>query len=150
MVQTKRQHARQAKQRRKTEIQIVEYLVSGGAYFWSGYLAFFVCYQLFHLNLFYSKIIADVVGWIVNYSLQRYWVFKNADLSKHQTQVTGRYIIITLVDFVLDYIIVWSLKQHGLSPYLGQFVSAGFFTVWNYIFYKYWVFPNHRKAGRAT
>lgn len=133
------------KKKQKLEaIRIAEYMVSGGAYFWTGYLVFFLCDQLFGLNLWWAKLAANISGWTVNYLLQRYWVFNNNRLAKHQTEVTSRYIIITAVNFMLDYLIVAGLKSAGLTPYLGQFVSAGFFTVWNYLWYKYWVFPSHK------
>jgi putative flippase GtrA len=133
------------KKKQKLElIRITEYMISGGAYFWTGYLVFFICDQLLGLNLWWAKLAANLSGWTVNYVLQRYWVFNNKRLKKHQTEVTKRYIIITGVNFILDYLIVAGLKAAGLTPYLGQFVSAGFFTVWNYLWYKYWVFPSHK------
>ena len=129
------------KKQQKELTRIGEYLISGGAYFWSGYAAFFVGDKIFHLNLWWAKLAANLFGWTINYLLQRYWVFKNPKLAEHQTEVTTRYVIITLVDFGLDYLIVASLKSAGLTPYLGQFVSSGFFTIWNYLWYKFWVFP---------
>lgn len=142
---------RPAKNKREV-LRIVEYLVSGGAYFWSGYAMFFVLDQLVGLNLWWAKLGANITGWIVNYLLQRYWVFNNPELKKNQTEVTGRYIVITLVDFVLDYLIVAALKSVGITPYIGQFVSSGFFTVWNYLWYKFWVFPDKfkKKHKRTT
>ncbi len=116
-------------------------MISGGAYFWSGYLVFFLIDKGLKGSFFWAKSVSTLIGWMVNYSLQRYWVFRNPELKKHQTQVTSRYIFITLVDFVLDYFIVYGLKLWGITPYIGQFVSSGFFTVWNYLWYKYWVFP---------
>ncbi|MBI3624035.1 GtrA family protein [Candidatus Saccharibacteria bacterium] len=144
------------KPNQKREVtRITEYVISGGAYFWSGYLMFFVMDKGLHLSLWWAKLLANVTGWLVNYALQRYWVFKNPALARHRTEVTGRYVVITLVDFLLDYMIVASLKQLGLTPYLGQFVSSGFFTVWNYLWYKYWVFPEKfakrkRKPARVS
>jgi putative flippase GtrA len=140
-----KKHSESKKQADKNRFrQAVEYLVSGGAYFWTGYLAFFIFDKGFHLTLFWAKILADVAGWIVNYALQRYWVFNNQSVASHKLNVTGRYIFITAVDFLIDYLIVKQLKQIGISPYIGQFVSAGFFTIWNYFWYKYWVFPEKK------
>jgi len=136
------------KEQRKLVIQFVEYLISGGAYFWSGYLVFFICDKGLHFNLWWAKLSANVVGWTVNYTLQRFWVFNNKQLKGHNTQVTGRYAVITLVDFIMDYFIVAGLKSLGLTPYLGQFVSAGFFTVWNYLWYRFWVFPEQFKTKK--
>jgi len=124
-------------------IQFGEYMISGGAYFWTGYLVFFLCYnpKFLGLNLWWSKLFSNIIGWTVNYLLQRYWVFRNPKLRGHFAETSGRYIFITLVDFVLDYLIVAGLKSLGLTPYLGQFVSSAFFTGWNYVWYRFWVFP---------
>jgi len=112
--------------------------------------AFFVGDKVFHLNLWWAKLAANIFGWTINYLLQRYWVFKNPKLAKHQTEVTTRYIMITLVDFVLDYLIVASLKSVGITPYIGQFVSSGFFTFWNYLWYRFWVFPDKFVKSRKA
>jgi len=139
------------KKQRKELIRIAEYMISGGAYFWCGYLMFFALDKGLHLSLWWAKLLANVTGWIVNYLLQRYWVFRNPKLAKHQTEVTGRYATITLVDFLIDYVIVASLKAVGITPYIGQFISSGFFTFWNYFWYKYWVFPEKfTKRAKVT
>ena len=111
--------------------RIAEYFVSGGAYFWTGYGMFFALDKGLHFSLWWAKLAANITGWIVNYILQRYWVFNNSNLKNHQTEVTGRYAVITITDFLLDYLIVAGLKNVGISPYIGQFVSSGFFTAWN-------------------
>ena len=130
---------------RKELIRVVEYMISGGAYFWTGYGVFFVADKVFHLNLWWAKLAANIIGWIVNYILQRYWVFQNSKLNKQTTKVTTRYAVITLVDFVIDYYIVLGLKNAGITPYIGQFASSAFFTVWNYFWYRFWVFPEALK-----
>ncbi len=134
---------RSKNQRRKTLIQFIEYMISGGAYFWSGYALFAYLWSGLHWSLWWATITSNVFGWSVNYILQRFWVFNNKALKGHQTQVTTRYIIITLVDFVLNYFILYSLRKIGITPYIGQFISSGFFTIWNYLWYKYWVFPQN-------
>ncbi len=134
MKRFKKKQVREAK-------RITEYMISGGAYFWSGYAMFFVADQILGWNLWWAKLGSNLFGWTVNFILQRYWVFNNPKLARHQTQVTGRYMMLSAVNFMLDYFIVLALATAGVTPYLGQFVSAGFFTIWNYIWYKFWVFP---------
>jgi len=141
-----------AKRTRLEFYRIIEYLVSGGVYFWTGYLVFFVADSLLGWSLFAAKMVANLVGWTVNYLLQRFWVFRDPRLAKHKVEVTGRYLVITAVDFFLDYLIVYALQLAGITPYIGQFISAGFFTVWNYIWYKTWVFTSriHRRHPKKT
>jgi putative flippase GtrA len=130
------------KKNRKLAIQFAEYLISGGAYFWVGYLILDYLYYALHWNLWWATIISNFIGWAVNFMLQRFWVFNNKTLKAHQTQVTTRYIFITLLDFALNYFILFGLRSIGITPAIGQFISSGFFTIWNWFWYKYWVFPD--------
>lgn len=136
---------REQKRQRRLIIQFVEYMISGGAYFWTGYLIFFAADKGLGWSLWWAKLAANVVGWTVNFLLQRFWVFRNPHLKGHLAETSSRYMFITLVNFMLDYLIVAGLQSAGLTPYIGQFVSSGFFTVWNYLWYRFWVFPESHK-----
>ena len=146
------------KVKRKPIIQFIEYLISGGAYFWVGYFILLFLNDHFrntqhwsvHKSLWWATIISNVIGWTVNYTLQRFWVFNNKSLDKNKTQVTGRYAVITLFDFVLNYFILLGLNNVGITPKVGQFISSGFFTIWNYLWYRFWVFPEKLKKRRAV
>jgi putative flippase GtrA len=140
---------KKSKQHRKVLIQFVEYMISGGAYFWVGYGLLLYLYNHLHWSLWWSTILSNLVGWTTNYILQRFWVFSNKSLKKHQTQVTGRYIFITLVDFLLNYLILLGLNSIGIPPKFGQFISSAFFTIWNWFWYKFWVFPEHMEKHKT-
>lgn len=140
---------KKSKQRRKVVVQFVEYMVSGGVYFWVGYAILDYLYYVLHWNLWWATIVSNVIGWAVNFILQRFWVFNNKSLKSHQTQVTSRYIIITLVDFILNYFILYGLRQIGITPAIGQFISSAFFTGWNWFWYKLWVFPETFKKRKT-
>ncbi|MDB5181894.1 MAG: hypothetical protein JWP13_657 [Candidatus Saccharibacteria bacterium] len=121
-------------------MQFVEYFIGGGVFFWSGYITFGICYSVFHWQWWQAKLLADTIGWTLNYLVQRYWAFTSKGLSKNESKNRTRYIIVSVVDTVLDYAIVGGLNAVGVSPYIGMFVAAGFFTVWNYMLYRFWVF----------
>lgn len=117
-----------------------KYMVGGSLYFWVGYGVFAICYSVLSWDWLWAKVAADAIGWSLNYIVQRFWAFSDqAHLS--EMQHAGRYIFIESIGFVLDYLIIWGLKSIGVSPYLGFFISSAFFTVWSYLWYKYWVFP---------
>jgi putative flippase GtrA len=137
--------------RRKTlKKQLIEYMVAGGAFFWSGYIAFAVFDSLFHLPLFVAKQLANLIGLTINYVLEDQWVFKKGKSKRpYDKRRTGRYVVITIINFGIDYLIVLGLKDIGITPYLGQFASAGFFTIWNFVWYKYWVFAHHPSKKKS-
>lgn len=130
------------KKRLKSPPQFIKYLSGGWLYFWSGYAVFAICYSLFDWWWFWAKVAADVIGWTLNYLVQRYWAFNSDRLRLSEMQHVGRYIFIESIGFVLDYAIIAALNAVGITPYIGFFVSAAFFTIWSYLWYKYWVFPS--------
>ncbi len=125
---------------RRLLIQFAEYMVSGGVWFWSGYILIVLLDD--HIGLFAANFIGNAVGITLNFLLQRYWVFKTKRPGK-VAFTAGRYIVYTLLNaFLLNYLILYGLQEYlGLKPEIGQFIASGFFTFWNYFWYKFWVFP---------
>ena len=128
--------------------RFIKYWISGGIYFWSGYITFAICYGYFHIFWLWSKIIADIFGWTLNYYFQRFWTFKDVIHLKEMEHLK-RYLIIEIVGFILDYLIIFELKNIGITPYIGFFISSIFFTFWSYAWYKYWVFPAKKKNQKS-
>ena len=98
------------KQKREI-VRIVEYLVSGGAYFWSGYLMFFALDKGLGLSLWWAKLLANITGWTVNYVLQRYWVFNNPNLKKQNKKTSERYFYYGQDRFVCESTCLMSSKK---------------------------------------
>lgn len=132
---------------RATAIQFGKYLIGGSTWFISAYLIFALCYSVFDWYWLWAKLLADLVGWTLNYLVQRYWAFAGNNLKLSEMEHVGRYIFIESIGFVLDYLIIGGLYYIGITPYIGFFISAAFFTVWSYLWYKYWVFPEERQVN---
>lgn len=130
---------------RKELIRIAEYLVSGGAYFWTGY--FIIVFGTPIIGLWWANLLGNSVGLTVNFILERYWVFSGSK-NRTLTAVSGKYISFTLVNFIINYFILRGLQRVGIPVAIGQFVAAGFFTVWNYWWYRNWVFKGTPAARR--
>ncbi|MFO0920766.1 MAG: GtrA family protein [Candidatus Saccharimonadales bacterium] len=126
--------------------QVVEYFITGGVWFWSGYIIIaslddpLVAHFGEGWGLFIANFLGNAVGITLNFLLSRYWVFegnKKSDLKN----TTWRYVVYTALNaFGLNFLILKLLKSIGIEPEIGQFIAAGFFTVWNYFWYKFWVF----------
>lgn len=129
---------------KKFLVQFAEYMVGGGVYFWGGLGVFAVCYNLLHWHWFIAKALADVFGWSANFLIQRYWAFADSRLKGQDRRVVFRYALVNSIDLVIDYGIVWAFVHNGLTPYFGFFASAGFTTIWDYLWYKFYVFKPKR------
>jgi putative flippase GtrA len=115
-------------------------MVGGGVYFWGGLGVFAICFDAFHWPWWVSKGLADIFGWTANFTIQRYWAFYDPKLNGQNRRVIFRYVLINGIDLVFDYAIVAACIYSGLTPYIGFFASAAFTTVWDYLWYRFWVF----------
>ena len=148
MSKKKRLTKKDQKKYKKLAIQFGEYMISGGVGFWSGYIIIVTLDDV--IGLFWANLIGNAVGITLNFLLERYWVFrtkKNAKLGI----MAGRYLIYTALNaFLLNYLILyWLQEAFGMGPEIGQFIASGFFTVWNYFWYKTWVFKGKDKPKRS-
>lgn len=123
-------------------------MVGGGVWFWSGYVLIVLLDD--HIGLFAANLIGNAVGITLNFIIQRFLAFR----TKRPTNIVlsaWRYVIYTALNaFLLNFLILYALREYaGLKPEIGQFIASGFFTVWNYIWYKLWVFPEPEKEHPA-
>lgn len=135
------------KKQRKEITRFAEYMVGGGVWFWSGYIIIVALDD--RLPLFWVNFLGNAVGITLNFLISRYWVFK----TKRPTKLgvaTLRYIVYTALNaFALNYLILQGLRNVGIEPYIGQFIASAFFTIWNYFWYKAWVFKDKTPIRRT-
>ena len=129
---------------KKPEVKrIIEYMVSGGAWFWSGYIIIALLDDV--IPLFWANFIGNAVGLTINYLLNRYWVF-SAKKNQNAPKSALRYGVYTAINaFGLNFLILLVLRNNGIEPEIGQFIASAFFTVWNYVWYKQYVFKEDIK-----
>lgn len=129
--------------KKQTVKQFGKFWTGGFIEFWFGYAVFAICYSGFKWGWLPAKVAADLTGWIFNYLVQRFWAFKG-QIHLSEMEHAGRYIFIETIGFFLDYGIIGGLNALGITPYIGFFLSAGFFTIWSWLWYKHWVFPEKK------
>ncbi|MGH7195590.1 MAG: GtrA family protein [Candidatus Saccharimonadales bacterium] len=122
-------------------LQIGEYATGSFAFFSLAYGIFSLCQGVLGWSWFYANMSADIIGWSGNYIAQRYWVFNNKSLRHHELRHTLRYTLLMLVNFVVDNVIIAFIIHLGVTPYLAYLFSAAFFTIWNYMWFRFVIFP---------
>ncbi len=136
------------KKHRKLIVQFTEYMISGGVWFWSGYILIILLDN--HIGLFWANLVGNAVGISLNFMLNKLWVFKTKQHDNLQ-ETAVRYVIYTVLNaFLLNYAILYALITYAnIGPEIGQFIASGFFTIWNYYWYKKWVFKHTAQPKRA-
>ena len=133
---------------RQEVIRFLRSYVGGTVYFWSGYAVFAALYSGFGWDWLYAKIVCDIVGFSLNYLVQRFWAFSDMATGHKEQAMAGKFSFISVVGIGLDYAIITGLNAIGISPYLGFFISAGIMTIWNYGWYRFWVFYDTSKKEK--
>lgn len=148
-----RKVTKQTKKQTRTRtllLQFAQYMITGGVWFWSGYLLISLLDN--HIGLFTANLIGNTVGFSLNFLLERYWVFRSKKPAKLGVMAL-RYLVYTALNaLLLNYAILYGLQEYAnVEPEIGQFIASGFFTVWNYVWYKLWVFKKEpQKRPKRT
>lgn len=129
-----------AKPSKKSVVQFAYFNLGGVAFFVVGYTVFAFFYGILSLEWWVAKIIGDFCGWTVNYLVQRFVAFSEESKNHTEKSLLKRFSIVSVANVPIDYAIVGGLKYIGISPFIGLWLSSLFFTVWKYIWYKWWVF----------
>lgn len=125
---------------RKASLQFAYYNLGGLSFFLLGYGVFALLYGVLGWEWWLAKIFADLIGWSSNYIIQRFLAFGEESAHHGERVLLGKFTLISLINVPIDYAIVGGLKAIGVSPFLGLMISAVFFTVWKFVWYKRWVF----------
>lgn len=128
----------------QTILQFAYFNLGGILFFVSGYLIFALLYGMAHWHWLPAKVLADVVGWSLNYLVQHHLAFRDSALQQGHKKVLKKFVPFSLLNLPIDYAIVGGLKVLGISPFLGLCISSLFFTIWKWLWYKHWIFKSSR------
>lgn len=111
---------------------LFRYMSAGAVTTLTDYVAFTIVFSYINGGLLVATVIAYVAGLIVSYLLNRYFVFsKGADRQSAATSL-WRYASFLLVNLVITYIMLWTLEQAGITPYIGKLIVGAFMFFWIY------------------
>lgn len=123
------------------------YVASGAIVTLADYLAFTVCFSFIDLGLLVSTVLAYMVGLVVSYILNRFWVYrKSADRQSQATSVL-RYLVFLAFNLALTYAGLWAMEHWlTISPYIGKIIVNCFMFFWIYVGNAYWVFRGEKEG----
>lgn len=124
---------------------VIQYLITGIIVFYADYLTFYILFNHFGAGLAVSQAPAYVVGIVVNFVMERGWVFKHQTKKDPVEKETKRYIVVLIANYAITVGILELLENFGISPLWGKYGAAFFFTFWNYVVFRFWVFKGPDK-----
>ena len=127
---------------------VIQYLSTGVVVFYADYLVFYAGYTKLGIHLALAQAAAYIVGVVTNFFMERYWVFKRQTKREKVEKETKRYIVVLIINYLITYVILRVLQHYGISPLWGKYAAAFFFTFWNYVIFRFWVFKGPTRKKR--
>lgn len=133
-------------------IQFIKLQIAGNILFWGTYAGYPVFHEWLQWPEMAALATASIIAHILFFIADSEWVFnekgKNGKESKTTAEIV-RFVLFMGLNYFINLGIIWMLSHYfDLTPYIGQFISALFFTLWNFVGLKYWVFRGREDVER--
>lgn len=128
--------------------QFVKLQIAGNIPFWGTYLGFLFFDQVLHLHELASLAAATILANFLFFIVDARWVFGSGSrkAGKNGTRAEiFKFVIFIAFSALLNLVLVRVLSLYvGITPYMGLFITAAFFTLWMFVGLRFWVFSSSK------
>lgn len=131
-----------------TAIEFVKLQLAGNILFWGTYIGYFLLFELAGWGYMEALVTASLVSHFFFFLANKEWVFED-ETGKRKTSVEAiRFALFMGLNFFINIGIITGLQHYfDITPYIGQFIAAFFFTIWSFVGLKYWVFRDVKHSA---
>lgn len=123
---------------------IIRYIMSGGASFGTNIVALYVLTEYFKIYYLYSAVLAFFIGFVVSFSMMKYWTFQDLSSGGGHKQLT-LYFIVTVFNLLLNTTLMYLFVDYAHLWYiLAQVISSLLIAVSSFIIYRNFIFLETR------
>lgn len=131
----------------KNIVQFIKLQLAGNVLFWGTYVGYFLLENILQWPDLRALVIASIVAHIAFFVVDKEWVFNSDTGSEKTTGEVMRFAVFMGLNFFINLAIITGVERYfGITPYIGQFIAALFFTFWTYFGLKLWVFDTHHHS----
>lgn len=125
----------------KFAIEFIKLQLAGNILFWVTYVGFFVLHGLLHWQDVPALATASLLAHLLFFIANKQWVFDDKTGKRKTGSEIIRFILFMGLNYFINLGIVAGLDNYfNITPYVGQFVAGLFFSIWNYVGLRFWVF----------
>jgi putative flippase GtrA len=99
------------------KMKIMRYIISGGMATVTNVLFLFIFTDLFGFWYVLSAVIAYLISFIVSFTMQKYWTFRDSSNDRMNSQIVS-YIILNIVNLGLNTLGIFLFVHYGHVYYL--------------------------------
>ena len=117
----------------------MKFLLVGGLSFAIDFGLLVLLHEAFGVLLWIATPIAFITSLIFNFAAQRTFTFA---ATNKVGAGAGKYAALVIFNVFASALIVTGFESLGLGYAAGKITATVLMTAWNFLLYKYWVFPN--------
>lgn len=131
----------------KNVIQFLKLQVAGNILFWGTYVGYAIGDLWFKAETWVAVGLSSIIAHVLFFVVDKNWVFSDKTGKRKTSDEIVRFAVFMGFNYLLNLGIIVGLDTFfHISPYVGQFISGFFFTVWTWVGLKFWVFRHVRHA----
>jgi len=131
--------------------EFVKLQIAGNIPFWGTYLLFALFDKVFFVETTPALLVSTIAAYTVFFIVNDIWVFnRNRNRRRKTTEIWRFIVFMSLTALITFNITIQLLNQFGISPYVGQFISAALSITWTFVGLKFWVFAPPRRKRKPT
>ncbi len=142
------------KKRKKLLKYVVEFVklqLTGNILFWGTYGGYFALHELMEVGEVAALATASIFAHVLFFVVNKEWVFDDKTGKRKTSQEVTRFVMFMGLNYFINLGIITGLSHYfGISPYIGQFIAGFFFTAWNFIGLRFWVFQEIQHHALST
>ena len=120
----------------------IKFIVAGVLAGGTDLLLLFLFHGLGHLDIVLATSLAFIMSFLISFSLQKYWTFRNHHRGRMVHQLFF-YILNALLSLYLNGLLMHLLvNQHQVWYILAQIIVNLILAVWNFVIYKFFIFKH--------
>jgi len=125
----------------KLAIEFIKLQLAGNILFWGTYAGYFVLHTLFGWAEVSALASASLFAHLLFFIANKEWVFDDKTGKRKTSSELVRFVLFMGMNYFINLGIIAGLREYfNVDPYIGQFIAALFFTVWNFVGLRFWVF----------
>ncbi len=128
-------------------VQFIKLQISGNILFWGTYIGYAIADNVFHTSSWLAIAIPSLLAHFLFFIVDKNWVFSDKTGKRKTGDEVVRFVLFMGLNYFINIGIITGLENFfGITPYVGQFIAALFFTFWTWAGLKFWVFRAARHA----
>jgi putative flippase GtrA len=127
-----------------------KYISAGLASWVVDYGTLMFLFYVLHFRLEVATTAAFIAGFVVNFTLVKYWVFGKSARNKQAVLAQGSaYIVLTAFNLLVTNLIIVFLAKRNIGPAVSKIFTTALIALWNFFIYRRLIFKEDEDNKQA-